>query len=75
VANTHSIHLVSKLPTKQSLDPADIAAAVLETVRECSQALTDFESYQEALVVEMREQLNHMEVTALRAMAQKVGRS
>jgi len=34
------IHLVTPHP-KQSLDPADIAAEVLETVRECSQALSD----------------------------------
>jgi hypothetical protein len=75
VADTHSIHLVSKLPPKQPLDPADIAAAVLETVRECSQALIDFENYQEALIAGMRAQLNHLELTAIRAIAQKVGRS
>jgi hypothetical protein len=48
---------------------------VLETVRECCQALTDFETYHEALVGQMREQLNHMEVTAMRSMVVKVGRS
>ena len=46
MADAHSIHLVSKLPQKpQALDPAEIAAEVLRTVRECSQALSDFQDY------------------------------
>ena len=75
MADTHSIHLAPKVPPKQPLDPADIAAAVLETVRECNQALSDFEAYHEALIAGMREQLNHLELTAIRAIATKVGRS
>src|ERR1700751_2836195 len=41
VANSHSIHLVSKLPQKpQPLNAADIAAEVLTVVRDCEQFLT-----------------------------------
>ena len=75
MANPHSIHLVSKVPTKQPLDPSDIAAAVLETVRECSQALDDFRDYHDAVVTQMAAQLNALELTALRSIAPKVGRS
>lgn len=74
--STHSIHLVSKVPPKrQSLDPAEIAASVLETVRECSQALQSFHDYHEALIAEMDAQLNALELTALQSIAPKVGRS
>lgn len=79
MADTHSrsIHLVPKVSPKpkQSLDPADIAASVLETVRECSQALQNFHDYHEALVAEMDAQLNALELTALQSIAPKVGRS
>ena len=72
----HSIHLVSRVPSKrQSLDPADMAASVLETVRECSQALTDFCDYHDAVVADMSAQLKALELVALRAITPKVGRS
>ena len=75
MAENHSIHLVPKVLPKPQLDPADIAAAVLETVRECTQALSDLCTYQEALTREMASQLNALEVVALRGIAAKVGRS
>ena len=74
MAGNYSIHLVSKVPP-QPLDPADIAAAVLETVRQCNEALTDFRDYHDAVVAQMAERLNHLELTALRSIAPKVGRS
>jgi hypothetical protein len=76
VANAHSIHLVSKLPQKpQALDPAEIAAEVLRTVRECSQALSDFQDYQEHLTRQMSAHLSSLEMVALRAMAKKARKS
>jgi hypothetical protein len=72
---THPVHQSPAALESQPPDPADIAAAVLKTVRECSQALTDFSDYQEVLIGQMREQLNRLEVTALRSMVVKVGRS
>lgn len=74
MANTHSIHLVSKDPP-QTLDPGDIAAAVLQTVHECTAALDDFRDYHDAVVAQMAAQLNALELTALRSIAPKVGRS
>jgi hypothetical protein len=74
VANTYSIHLVSKVPP-QSLDPADIAAAVFQTVRECTAALEAVREIQDAIVTQMAAQLNALELTALRSIAPKVGRS
>lgn len=67
MAKTHSIQLVSKVPP-QSLDPADIAAAVLQTVRECNRALTDLQEYQDWALGQMRGEINQLEVAALRAM-------
>jgi hypothetical protein len=75
VANTYSIHLVPKTPKPQPLDPADIAAAVLDTVRECSKALRDMEEYQEWLISQMSGELKQLEVVALRAMTKKARRS
>jgi hypothetical protein len=78
VANSHSIHLVRSPqapPKPQPLDVADIAAAVLDTVRECSKALRDMEEYQEWLIGQMSGELKQLEVVALRAMTQKARRS
>ena len=76
MANTHSIHLVPRLPQKpQPLDPADIAAAVLETVRECTQALSYFQECQETLIGMMAADLSQLELAALRTMAKKARRS
>jgi hypothetical protein len=78
VANSHSIHLVRSPqapPKPQPLDAADIAAAVLDTVRECSKALRDMEEYQEWLIGQMSGELKQLEVVALRAMTRKAGRS
>lgn len=68
-----SIHLVTPQvsPKPQSLDPADIAASVLETVRECTKALRDFEEYQQWAVGQMSGQLYDLELAALRAMARR----
>ena len=74
MAKTHSIHLVSKTP-KPNLDPADIAAAVLETVRDCSKALRDMSEYQEWLIGQMSGELKQLEVAALRTMTKKASRS
>ena len=70
MANSHSIHLVrsSQASPKPNLDPADIAAAVLETVRDCARALNDLTEYHEWLAGQMRANLNQLEVSALRAM-------
>jgi hypothetical protein len=70
VANTHrSLHLVTpQAPPKPNLDPADIAAAVLETVRDCARALSDLEKYHEWLAGQMRANLNRLELAALRSM-------
>ena len=75
MANTHSIHLVSKTPKPQPLDPADIAAAVLDTVRECSKALRDMEEYQEWLIGQMSGELKQLEVVALRTITRKARQS
>ena len=75
MADTHSIHLVSKPPKPQSLDPADIASQVLIVVRECTQALSYFRECQETLVGMMAADLNQLELTALRTMARKARRS
>jgi hypothetical protein len=78
VADSHSIHLVRspQVPSKpQLLDPADIAGQVLAVVRECSQALADFEQYQDCLIRDMSSQLSQLELAALRAMARKARRS
>ena len=74
MANTHSIHLVVP-PKPQQLDAADIAGAVLETVRECREALDDFCEYHDTVVAQMSAQLNALELVALRGIAPKVGRS
>ena len=74
MANSHSIHLVRSpqvSPKPQPLDPADIAAAVLDTVRECSKALRDMEQYQEWLISQMSGELKQLEVVALRTMARR----
>ena len=76
MADAHSIHLVSKLPQKpQALDPAEIAAEVLRTVRECSQALSDFQDYQEHLTRQLSAHLSSLEMVALRAMAKNARKS
>jgi hypothetical protein len=78
VANSHSIHLVRSPqapPKSQPLDAADIAAAVLDTVRECSKALRDMEEYQEWLISQMSGELKQLEVVALRAMTRKARKS
>lgn len=78
MADTHSIHLVrtpQAHPKPQPLDPADIAGQVLGVVRECTEALNDFQEYQEHLIGQMGAQLNHLEVVALRAMTRKARRS
>ena len=72
MADTHSIHLVSKLPQKpQPLDTASIAAECLKTVRECSRALSEFQDWQEYLTREMAARLNQLELAALRHMTRK----
>jgi len=70
VANTHrSLHLVTpQVSPKPNLDPADIASAVLETVRDCARALRDLEEYHEWLAGQMRANLNQLELAALRSM-------
>jgi hypothetical protein len=50
---------------------ADIAAAVLDTVRECSKALRDMEEYQEWLISQMSGELKQLEVVTLRTMARR----
>ena len=72
-SGNRSIHLVTpQVPQKpQSLDPADIAAAVLKTVRDCAKALRDFEDYQQWAVGQMSGQLHDLELAALRAMARR----
>jgi hypothetical protein len=72
--NTRQIHLV-RPPQPNQLDPADIAAAVLDTVRECSKALRDMEEYQQWLIGQMSGELKQLEVVALRAMTRKARRS
>lgn len=66
------IHLVTpQAPPKPNLDPADIAASVLKTVRECSKALRDMEEYQQWLTGQMSGHLHDLELSALRAMARR----
>ena len=71
--SNRSIHIVTPQvsPKRQSLDPADIAASVLETVRECAKAPRDFEDYQQWAVGQMSGQLHDLELAALRAMARR----
>ena len=72
------IHLVRSpqvSPKPQPLDAADIASQVLAVVRECSQALADFEECQGHLVRQMGSQLNQLELAALRTMTRKARRS
>jgi hypothetical protein len=73
MANSHSIHLVrsSQPSPKPNLDPADIAAAVLETVRDCTKALHDAENYTEWALGQCRGQLSLLELAAMRAMARR----
>ena len=78
MADSHSIHLVRspQVPQKpQSLEPADIASQVLAVVRECSQALADFEQYQDCLIRDMSSHLSQLELAALRTMTRKARRS
>jgi hypothetical protein len=73
VADSHSIHVVRtpQVPAKpQPLDPADVAAAVLDTVRECGRALKDLQEYQDWALGQMRGEINQLEVAALRALTQ-----
>lgn len=76
MADSHSIHLIRspQVPQKQPLDPADIANHVLAVVRECSQALADFEECQGHVIRQMGSQLNQLELVALRSMTRKARR-
>lgn len=72
-----TIHLVTpQVPRKpQPLDAADIAAEVLDTVRECTKSLRDFSEYHEWLISQMSGELKQLEVVALRTMTRKARRS
>lgn len=66
------IHLIKPGPPKpQKLDAKDIAATVLETVRECGRALTNVQEYTEWAAGQMSAELHQLELCALRAMARR----
>ena len=66
----NTIHLVPTPSPKpqQSADPKDIAAEVLEVVRECKQGLFGYRAEAEVLVTQMGSLLDRLETAAIRAM-------